>query len=67
MSCACVRTAILKENENEQLRKKIKSLEKKVRKYQEELFVIYSSRSGSDYNSSDNSPTTKSVYTDYVK
>ena len=45
MACACVATAILKENENEQLRKQIKMLKKQVKKYQKELLQIYSSSS----------------------
>lgn len=53
MSCACVSTAIFMENENERLRSRIKHLEKKVKKYQEELLVLYSS--GSEYSTPDSS------------
>ena len=35
------------ENENERLRSRIKHLEKKVKKYQKELLILYSS--GSEY------------------
>lgn len=49
MACSCVNTAILIENKNEKLRIHIKALEKKIKIYQEELLILYSS--GSDYNS----------------
>ena len=53
MACSCVSTAILMENENEKLRTCIKELERKVKKYQRELLVLYSS--GSDSSSPSNS------------
>lgn len=61
MSCACVDTAIIKEIENEKLRNKIKYLEKKVKQYQQELYIIYSSTSGSEY-SSDHSLSSNQKY-----
>jgi hypothetical protein len=42
MSCSCIKTAILKENENEKLRMQIDTLQKKVSWYEEELYNIYS-------------------------
>lgn len=41
MPCSCVRTAIIKEKENEKLRILVKKLEKKIQKYQEELIAVY--------------------------
>jgi hypothetical protein len=43
------------ENENERLRSRIKHLEKKVKKYQKELLVLYSS--GSEYNTESSKET----------
>jgi hypothetical protein len=61
MSCACIDTAVLMENENEKLRVYIKKLEKKIERYQRELLELYSSGSGSSSreNSLDTSPVTK--------
>ena len=53
MSCACINTAVIMENENERLRCKIRVLEKKVKNYQKELFYLYSS--GSESGSVDDS------------
>ena len=50
MSCACVHTAILLENENDKLREKIEKLEKMVKKYRNELYMIYSDSSSCDEN-----------------
>jgi hypothetical protein len=47
MSCACISTSIIMENDNEKLRIYIKKLEKKVEQYQIELLALYNS--GSDY------------------
>jgi hypothetical protein len=55
MTCECVNTAIFMENENERLRSRIKHLEKKVKKYQKELLVLYSS--GSEYNTESSKET----------
>ena len=43
--CSCVNTAVIKENENEQLREYIRILEKKIMMYQKTLLNIYSSDS----------------------
>lgn len=53
MSCECINTAVIMENENERLRCKIRVLEKKVKNYQKELFYLYSS--GSESGSVDDS------------
>jgi hypothetical protein len=45
MSCLCINTAVLMENENEKLRVYIKTLERKVEKYQKELLCLYISES----------------------
>lgn len=49
MSCICVKTAVIVENENELLRLEIKQLKQKLQRCQEELLIIYSSCAGMDY------------------
>ena len=69
MSCECINTAVIMENENEKLRRKVRVLEKKVKNYQKELFYLYSS--GSESGSVDDSfisdrskpsPSSRSLY-----
>jgi hypothetical protein len=48
MSCECVQSAIIVEEENEKLREKIHRLEKTIIKYQDELLFLYNSNSSSD-------------------
>ena len=61
MTCECVDTAIIMENENTRLMYRIKHLEKKVKKYQKELLGLYSS--GSEYNTESSRET--STYRKY--
>ena len=49
MPCECVQTAVLMQYENEKLKNQITQLERKVKKYQEELYMLYSS--GDSHNS----------------
>lgn len=67
MSCLCVKTAILKENENEKLRLKINRLEQKLKSCQTELLLVYTSNTSS-YNStpsnSQSSQTHSNMYYD---
>ena len=44
MSCVCVNTAVIMQNENEKLREKIRLLEYKLKKYQQELLYFYSNK-----------------------
>ena len=62
MSCQCVKTAILKENENEKLRLKIHRLTNIVDEYRQELYNIYSD---SDSQFSSMSSTEKSFRSTY--
>lgn len=47
MPCTCVNTAILMEDENDKLRNIIIRLEKKIKKYKQELYEVYSTSSES--------------------
>jgi hypothetical protein len=52
MSCSCIKTAILKENENEKLRMQIDTLKKQPSWYEAELYNIYSHTSSSSSSTS---------------
>lgn len=41
MSCACIDTAVIMQNENEKLREIIRLLEYKLKEYQQELLYFY--------------------------
>jgi hypothetical protein len=45
MPCECIKSSIIKEEQNELLRERIKYLEVQVKKYQSELIMVYSSSS----------------------
>ena len=66
MPCECINTAIIRELEIEKLIGKIKILEKKVKKYQEELFEVYSSSNSSSAISSNNTSKINSPRLSYI-
>ena len=49
MPCDCIQTAVIVEDENEKLRTRIKILEKKIKKYQYELLLIYDNNKKFDH------------------